>query len=142
MDWPLQSPDMNPIENRWRDLKIAVRRYQPTSKAHLKAVLQDEWQRIAPERCQKLVNSMPSRISAVIRAKGLCTNTSNYYCDIAIFAVILISNDVFSYVTCYSIYLMILYDYFLGIIEIYNKNIVISNYNCYIGFITELYPHF
>ena len=39
MDWPPQSPDMNPIENLWGDLKIAVRRHQPTSKAQLKAVL-------------------------------------------------------------------------------------------------------
>ena len=73
MDWPPQSPDMNPIENLWGDLKIAVRRHQPTSKAQLKAVLQDDWQRIAPERCQNLVNSMPTRISALIRAKGPCT---------------------------------------------------------------------
>ena len=73
MDWPPQSPDMNPIENLWGDLKIAVRRHQPTSKAQLKAVLQDEWHRIAPERCQNLVNSMPTRISALIRAKELCT---------------------------------------------------------------------
>ena len=58
MDWPPQSPDINPIENLWGDLKMLVRRHQPTSKAQLKAVLQDEWQRIVPERCQNLVNSM------------------------------------------------------------------------------------
>ena len=50
MDWLPQSPDMNPIENLWGDLKIAAQRHQPTSKAQLKAVLQDEWQRIAPEK--------------------------------------------------------------------------------------------
>ena len=73
MDWSRQSADMNPIENLWGDLKIAVRRHQPTSKVQLKAVLQDEWQRKAHERCQNLVNCMPTKISALIRAKGLCT---------------------------------------------------------------------
>jgi hypothetical protein len=32
--------------------------------------VQEEWEKIEPEVCQKLIESMPRRIAAVIKAKG------------------------------------------------------------------------
>ncbi|GFU84788.1 uncharacterized protein TNCV_2127291 [Trichonephila clavipes] len=66
---PLQSPDLNVIENLWSHLERAVKKYQITSKEQLKSVLQEEWLNIAPETTRHLVESMPRRLEAVISAK-------------------------------------------------------------------------
>uniref|UniRef100_A0AAQ4P3Q7 Tc1-like transposase DDE domain-containing protein n=1 Tax=Gasterosteus aculeatus aculeatus TaxID=481459 RepID=A0AAQ4P3Q7_GASAC len=31
LEWPSQSPDLNPIEDLWRDLKMAVHRRSPSN---------------------------------------------------------------------------------------------------------------
>lgn len=68
--WPSQSPDLNPIENCWRVLKEAVRRRSPKNLEELKVVCREEWNKISPEYCKKLVDSMPKRLTAVIANKG------------------------------------------------------------------------
>lgn len=70
LDWPAQSPDLNPIEHLWGILKRKVREHSITSKRVLKNALLDEWNAITADECKKLVNSMPQRIAAVIKAKG------------------------------------------------------------------------
>ena len=40
LEWPSQSPDVNPIENLWQDLKSAVHRHSPSSQTELGAILQ------------------------------------------------------------------------------------------------------
>ena len=35
LEWSSQSPDMNPIENLWRDMKIAVQQRSPSNLTHL-----------------------------------------------------------------------------------------------------------
>lgn len=57
MEWPAQSPDINPIENLWGDIKNAVHEAKPTNAAELWNVVQLAWARIPVERCQKLVDS-------------------------------------------------------------------------------------
>ena len=72
LDWPAQSPDLNPIENLWGELKkrIAQKGKDITSKKVLWRVLEDEWEATPLDLCQKLIDSMPARLDAVIRAKG------------------------------------------------------------------------
>ena len=70
--WPAQSPDMNPIEHLWVHLKRALQKYPspPKDVYELWERLVEEWNGIPVEACQKLIESMPRRIQAVIRAKG------------------------------------------------------------------------
>ena len=72
MQWPAQSPDLNPLENLWHYLKDQLRKYPqlPTSKPELFARLQTEWEKLGPDALQPYVNIMPQRCAAVIQAKG------------------------------------------------------------------------
>jgi transposase len=72
LSWPAQSPDLNPIEHLWFHLKKKLGEYetQPSGILELWERVQKEWDQIEPSVCQKLIESMPRRVEAVLRAKG------------------------------------------------------------------------
>ncbi len=67
LDWPANSPDLNPIENIWGIVKM--RDTRPYNADELKATVKETWASIPPQQCHKLITSMPRRIEAVIKAK-------------------------------------------------------------------------
>lgn len=71
---PSSSPDLNPIETLWHKMKQYLRNNPQRTLPELHAKLQDIWDNFTPEFCQGLVNSMPDRVRAVIRAKGDVTS--------------------------------------------------------------------
>lgn len=73
LEWPAQSPDLNPIKNLWGILKRAVAARKPANKASLWHIIQDEWKKITPAQCHALVSSMSRRCAVVIRHKGFPT---------------------------------------------------------------------
>ena len=72
MLWPAQSPDLNPIEHLWGTLKRRLAGYEEEPKGILELWdrVQVEWEKIQPEVCQNLIESMPRRMEAVMKAKG------------------------------------------------------------------------
>jgi transposase len=72
LQWPAQSPDLNPIEHLWHHLKRRLGEYetQPSGILELWERVQVEWDKIDPAVCQKLIESMPRRVKAVLKAKG------------------------------------------------------------------------
>ena len=72
LSWPAQSPDLNPIEHLWDHLKRKLEGYEraPTGILELWERVQVEWEKIESEVCQNLIESMPRRVAAVLKAKG------------------------------------------------------------------------
>ncbi len=70
LEWPSQSPDLNPIEHLWRDLKMAVHQRLPSNLTELERICKEEWQRIPKSRCEKLVAIFPKKTHGCIKSKG------------------------------------------------------------------------
>ena len=70
--WPANSPDLNPIENLWSILgdKIDEQKKQPSNIQGLEKIIKTAWQKIPRETLENLIFSMPSRVKAVLDAKG------------------------------------------------------------------------
>uniref|UniRef100_A0AAZ3NXP4 Tc1-like transposase DDE domain-containing protein n=1 Tax=Oncorhynchus tshawytscha TaxID=74940 RepID=A0AAZ3NXP4_ONCTS len=73
LDWPSQSPDFNPIENLWADLKKHVRARRPTNLTQLHQLCQEEWAKIHPTYCGKIVEGYLKRLTQVKLFKGNAT---------------------------------------------------------------------
>ena len=71
--WPPQSPDLNPIENLWWDVKKGLRTMQSRNANELEANVRQCWGNIPVQRCEKLIKSMPRRIHAVMKTHGSYT---------------------------------------------------------------------
>ncbi len=72
LEWPSQSPDLNPIENLWRELKVQVAKRQPRN-LNLEKVCREEMDKIPPEMCANLVANYKKRLTSVIANKGFAT---------------------------------------------------------------------
>ena len=69
MCWPPQSPDLNPIENMWAEIKRRLQISQTSNKEKLYNDIKEIWYSL-DAFCTKLIDSMPARVQAVLRAKG------------------------------------------------------------------------
>jgi len=72
MEWPAQSPDLNPIEHLWTLLKKRLGEHEkmPKGQQELAERVAAEWKKISVEECRRLIESMPRRCAAVIKARG------------------------------------------------------------------------
>ena len=70
LDWPAQSPDLNPIEHLWDALGRQIGSRAFTNNEQLWKHLQEQWQ-LLPRVCiSKLVESMSRRVEAILKARG------------------------------------------------------------------------
>jgi len=78
LDWPSNSPDLNPIENLWQILKTRVEKQvndmlvkkQAVTVEVFRGVIQKEWEEIDRSTYVNLVDSMPTRLNEIIEENG------------------------------------------------------------------------
>ncbi len=92
LEWPSQSPDLNPIENLWRELKVRVAQRQPQNITALEEICMEEWAKIPATVCENLVKTYRKRLISVIANKGYITK----YWD----EILLLTKYLFSTIIC------------------------------------------
>ncbi|OAP63791.1 hypothetical protein AYL99_03018 [Fonsecaea erecta] len=83
MEWPPFSPDLNPIENLWFELKCLVNAIDPELQYttgdsqetldRFASAISRAWASIDRKKIKNAVKSMDERVNAVIEAKGWYT---------------------------------------------------------------------
>lgn len=62
LEWPIQSPDLNPTENLWLDLKRAVHTRSPQNLAEFEQFCKEEWSKVVVSRCASLIETYQHRL--------------------------------------------------------------------------------
>ena len=72
IDWPPQSPDLNPIENVWLRMKKEITKRKKAYKSvdDIMATVKHVWDSLPSETISSLYKSMPDRLKEVIKMKG------------------------------------------------------------------------
>lgn len=73
IDWPSNSPDLNPLENLWSILDYKCKDRTPLNQKELFSILNDTWKSLNIDLLHTLIDSMPQRCQAVIDSKGYPT---------------------------------------------------------------------
>ena len=73
LEWPSQSPDLNPIEHLLAELKKRVRARRPPNLTQLHQLCQEESAKIHTTYCGKLVEGYPTHLTQVKQFKGNAT---------------------------------------------------------------------
>ena len=86
MEWPVQSPDLNPIELLREQLDRMVCKKCPSGQSNLWEVVQEAWGEISIDYLNKLTARMPKVCKAVIlwrkqslKDKIIISNKNNYF---------------------------------------------------------------
>ena len=71
---PAESPDCNPIENLWHELKEYIRRVtKPTTKQQLVDGITEFWSNLTVVKCTKYINHLKKVLPKVIELNGAAT---------------------------------------------------------------------
>ncbi len=78
LEWPSQSPGLNPIEMLWHDLKQSIRARKPSNVAELKQFCKEECAKIPPKQCEK----SHCQLSQTLDCSCCCKGCHNQFLDL------------------------------------------------------------
>ena len=70
---PADSPDLNPIENVWHEMKVYVRKQRPTTKDELVASILLFWSTMTAEKCNRYIDHVYKVLPEVVKQEGAAT---------------------------------------------------------------------
>lgn len=70
INWPANSPDLNPIENIWGLMKVIISKLPRTNVEEWKKSIHRVWESLSLEYLKALIESMPKRIQQCIENNG------------------------------------------------------------------------
>lgn len=69
-----ESPDLNPIENLWHEMKEYIRKYiKPTKEEELIQGILKFWETVTVEKCNRYIDHLKTVIPEVIKVNGQAT---------------------------------------------------------------------
>ncbi|KAK6021657.1 hypothetical protein OSTOST_12665 [Ostertagia ostertagi] len=68
--WPAESPDLNPIELVWGNMKTYVRKQGVRKLDDLKAAILNFWKTLTPDVCSKYVSGIRGKMRRVVQQRG------------------------------------------------------------------------
>ena len=68
---PPESPDLNPIENMWHELKHHLQtRVKPRTKEELVIGISGFWANVTPEKCRRYIDHIQRVLPVVVERNG------------------------------------------------------------------------
>ena len=72
LEWPPQSPDLSPIENIWREMKVIIgrQRHKVKNRQEMEGIIREVWRGFTAEVFMKYTNTMTKRMQLLKKARG------------------------------------------------------------------------